>query len=96
VETIAKTYGVAAEDDTERTAARDVDAAAVGHSDVVVICVGNVILGKILNRAHVTGSPAVDTHVWSAHTRMRPREELPCWGCVMEAVPTQTEGAGKT
>ena len=65
METIAKTYGVAAEDDTERTATRDVDVAAVGHSDVVVVCVGNVFLEKFLNWAHVTGSPAVNTHVYS-------------------------------
>ena len=65
METIAKTYRVAAEDDTERTAARNVDASAVRHSDVVVVRVGNVVLEEFLNRAHVAGSPAVDTRMCS-------------------------------
>ena len=66
METIAKLYGgVAAKDDKERAAARNVDASAVSHSDVVVVCVGNVVLEEFLNRTHVTGSPAVDTRVCS-------------------------------
>ena len=65
METIAKTYRVAAEDDTERTAARNVDASAVSHSDVVVVRVGNVVLEEFLNWTHVTGCPAVDTRVCS-------------------------------
>ena len=65
VETLAKTYGVAAEDDTERAVAHNVDASAVSHSGVVVVCVGNVVLKEFLNRTHITGSPAVDTRVCS-------------------------------
>ena len=65
METISKTYGVAAEDDMEGTAARDFDAAAVSHSDVVVVCVWNVVLEEFLNRTHITGSPAVDTDMCS-------------------------------
>ena len=65
METIAKTYKVTADDDTERAVACDVDAAAVSHSDVVVVCVGNVFLEEFLNWTHVTGSPAVDTRVCS-------------------------------
>ena len=49
----------------ERATAHVVDAAAVSHSDVVVVCVGNVVLEEFLNRTHVTGSPAVDTRVCS-------------------------------
>ena len=65
METILKTYGVAAEDNTEGAAARDFDAAAVSDSDVVIVCVGNVVLEAFLNRTHITGSPAVDTRVCS-------------------------------
>ena len=65
METISKTYGVAAEDDTKGAAARDFDAAAVSHSDVVVVCVGNVVLQEFLNPTHITGSPAVDTRMCS-------------------------------
>ena len=64
METISKTYGVAAKDDTEGATARDFDAVAVSHSDVVV-CVGNVDLEEFLNRTHITGGPAVDTCMFS-------------------------------
>jgi hypothetical protein len=65
VETIVKTYRVAAKDDTERSAACNVDASAVNHSGVVVVRAGNVVLDEFLNWTHVTGSSAVDTHVCS-------------------------------
>ena len=54
---------MAAEDDMERAAARNVDASAVSHSDVVVVCVGNAVLKEFLNRTHITESPAVDTRM---------------------------------
>ena len=63
VETISKTDGVAAKDDMEGAAARNFDAAAVSHSDVAIVGVGNVVLKEFLNQTHITGSPAVDTRM---------------------------------
>ena len=58
-----RTGCVATENDTEGAAAHNFDVAAVGHGDVTIVGVGNVVLEEFLNRTYITGSPAVDTRM---------------------------------